>query len=150
MVALHFWRNTLYTSIFLFDLPVSSTRAGCLFLCCNIHRFCFESVSNYFFYRYWNGSGSLQTNAKFQAVAEDLVSKFFHDDSGINNEVASSLAKRDKDLLEVQNRLKDQIAENERLKQRLQNEDEIKRTIELTDKDLVSYSFSSTLSFRNI
>ena len=50
----------------------------------------------------------------------------------------------------MQNRLKDQIAENERLKQRLQNEDEIKRTIELTDKDLVSHSFSSTLSFRNI
>ena len=98
-----------------------------------------------FFYRYWNGSGSLQTNDKFQAVAEDLISKFFRDDSGIN-EVASSLAKRDKDLLEVQNRLNDQMAENERLKKRLQNEDEIKRTIELTDKDLVSHSFSSTLS----
>lgn len=103
-----------------------------------------------FLYRYWNGSGSLQTNAKFQAVAEELISKFLHDDSNVTNEAASSLEKRDKDLLQVQNRLNDQIAENERLKKRLQNEDEIKRTIELTDKDLVSYSVSSTLSLRHV
>ena len=90
------------------------------------------------FSRYWNGSGSLQTNKKFQKIAGELISRDLNKSRKLSVSDALELESRDKELADVRTQLKRVQIENERIKKRLQNEEEIQRTIEMTDQDLVS------------
>ncbi len=96
----------------------------------------------YVIIRYWNGSKSLQTNAKFQSLAKDVISKFLADNPRNSSEqkattLKKDLAARDKEITELHALLREREAEKEKMKRRLQNEEEIQRTIEMTDQDLV-------------
>ena len=90
------------------------------------------------FSRYWNGSGSLQTNQKFQKIAGELISRDLKKSRNHSDSNALELESRDKELADLRTQLKRVQVENERIKKRLQNEDEIQRTIEMTDQDLVN------------
>ena len=90
------------------------------------------------FSRYWNGSGSLQTNKKFQKIAGELISRDLNKSRKLSDSDALELESRDKELADMRTQLKRVQMENERIKKRLQNEEEIQRTIEMTDQDLVS------------
>ena len=96
-------------------------------------------MNSRFFIRYWNGSGSLQMNQKFQKIAEELISRDLNSKSKkLSNSSSLELESRDKELAHLRAQLKHVQAENDRIKKRLQNEEEIQRTIEMTDLDLVS------------
>jgi len=86
--------------------------------------------------KYWNGSGSLQTNKKFQKIAGELISRDLNKSRKLSVSDALELESRDKELADVRTQLKRVQIENERIKKRLQNEEEIQRTIEMTDQDL--------------
>ena len=91
-----------------------------------------------YFHRYWNGSGSLQTDTKFQTTAIKLITKYLGDNADANNNVHSEISKRDSEIEDLRSQLSHKEAENERFKKRLHNEEEIQRTIEMADQDLVS------------
>ena len=91
-----------------------------------------------YFHRYWNGSGSLQTDTKFQTTAIKLITKYLGDNADANNNVHSEISKRDSEIEDLRRQLSHKEAENERFKKRLHNEEEIQRTIEMADQDLVS------------
>ncbi|XP_065065125.1 centrosomal protein of 72 kDa-like [Rhopilema esculentum] len=86
--------------------------------------------------KYWNGSGSLQTDTKFQATAIKLITKHLRDNGDANNNVHAEISKRDSEIEDLRSQLSQKEAENERFKKRLHNEEEIQRTIELADQDL--------------
>ena len=88
--------------------------------------------------RYWNGSGSLQINQKFQNIAEELISRYLNE-SRYSNSSSDELSSKQNEVAVLRAQLNQMQAENERIKKRLQNEEEIQRTIEMTDQDLVRF-----------
>lgn len=89
--------------------------------------------------RYWNGSGSLQTNRKFQTIAIEMICRYLEEKEVFTDNCSDGMASRDGEITKLRDLLQQMHTENEKIKKRLQNEEEIQRTIELTDQDLVSY-----------